>query len=67
VPNHIDVLVVGDADEDAVFDSARAAERMLGREVNMHRVSLRAWQRGDADPFLTSVRSPPLVSVDLDS
>lgn len=63
-PRDVDVLVVGDADEDDTFDAARAAERRLGREVNIHRVSSEAWHVGD-DPFLTSVRSRPLVSIDL--
>ncbi len=66
VPNDIDVLVVGNADEDAVFEAARAAERVLGREVNMRRVSSRAWRARGDDPFLASVRSRPLVSIDLD-
>src|ERR1700678_2568162 len=34
LPRDIDVLVVGDADPDDVYDAARAAETRLGREVN---------------------------------
>jgi hypothetical protein len=59
--------VVGDADDDAVYDVARAAERRLGREVNVHRVSRRSWHGHGEDPFLESVRSRPLVPVELES
>jgi len=65
VPRDVDVLVVGDPDEDELYDAARNAERTLGREVNMRRVSRRAWQAGGSDPFLKSVRSRPIVRLDL--
>jgi DNA-binding transcriptional ArsR family regulator len=64
-PRDVDVLVVGDADDDDIFDAARAAERKLGREVNIHRVPAKTWRGFGEDPFLTSVRSRPLVSIDL--
>jgi DNA-binding transcriptional ArsR family regulator len=64
-PRDVDVLVVGEADEDDLFDAARAAERRLGREVNIHRVTAEAWRAPGTDPFLTSVRSRPLVPVNL--
>jgi predicted nucleotidyltransferase len=64
-PRDVDVLVVGNADADDVFDAARAAERQLGREVNIHQVSATAWRGPGHDPFLTSVRSRPLVPIDL--
>lgn len=64
-PRDVDVLVVGDADDDDVFDAARMAERRLGREVNVHRVTRAKWQEPENDPFLTSIRSRPLVSIDL--
>jgi DNA-binding transcriptional ArsR family regulator len=63
-PQDIDVLVVGDADDDDLFDAARAAEQRLGREVNVRRVSERSWHAtASTDPFLTSVRSRPLVPI----
>jgi DNA-binding transcriptional ArsR family regulator len=65
VPRDVDVLVVGDADEDDLHDVARAAERRLGREVNISRVSSAAWRRQDGDPFLDSVRSRPIVPLDI--
>jgi DNA-binding transcriptional ArsR family regulator len=63
-PHDIDVLVVGAADEDDLADAGRAAERRLGREVNLHRVSAPAWRAG-SDPFLASVRSRPIHRIDL--
>ena len=64
-PRDVDVLVVGEADEDDLFDAARAAERRLGREVNVHRVTAGAWDSPGDDPFLASVRSRSLVPIDL--
>ncbi|HEU5109711.1 MAG TPA: nucleotidyltransferase domain-containing protein [Micromonosporaceae bacterium] len=63
-PRDVDVLVVGTADDDDLADAARVAERRLGREVNIHRVSAAAWREG-SDPFLTSVRSRPTYRIDL--
>ncbi|WP_433050045.1 MarR family transcriptional regulator [Dactylosporangium sp. CS-033363] len=58
-PRDVDVLVVGDADEDDLADAARSAERELGREVNIHRVSATTWHGAADDPFLASVRARP--------
>lgn len=65
VPRDVDVLVVGDADDDDLYDVARMVERELGREVNIRRVSREAWQESADDPFLISVRSRPLVRLEL--
>lgn len=62
-PRDVDVLVIGDADDDDLADAARSAERRLGREVNIHRISAATWRSGDGDPFLTSVRSRPLYPI----
>jgi DNA-binding transcriptional ArsR family regulator len=62
-PQDVDLLVVGDVDEDELADRARVAERRLGREVNAHRVSVAAWQSPGDDPFLRSVRSRPLFTI----
>ena len=66
VPRDVDVLVVGDADEDELYEAARRAQITLGREVNVRRVTSRQWEdeHGD-DPFLATVRSRPLVRLDL--
>lgn len=62
-PRDVDVLVVGDADDDDLADAARSAERLLGREVNVHRVSAAVWQSPQDNPFLASVRSRPLYPI----
>jgi DNA-binding transcriptional ArsR family regulator len=65
VPRDVDVLVVGDADDDDLCEAARAAERALGREVSIRRVSAQAWRESSSDPFLASVRSRPMVRLGL--
>jgi len=65
VPRDVDVLVIGDADDDDLYEAARSAEQRLGREVNIRRVSPPTWRRNDGDPFLDSVRSRPIVPLDL--
>jgi len=65
VPHDVDVLVVGDADDDDLYEAARAAERVLGREVDIRRVSARTWQSASPDPFLESVRSRPMVMLEV--
>lgn len=64
VPNDVDVLVVGNPDEDELYEAARKAEQFLGREVNVHRVSPDRWREPGKDPFLTSVRSRPTVRLE---
>lgn len=64
-PRDVDVLVVGDADDDDLFDAARSAELRLGREVNIHRVTALRWISPGDDPFLVSIRSRPLVPIEL--
>lgn len=65
VPRDIDVLAVGNADDDDLYDVARIAEQRLGREVNIHRVTSADWRGSPDDPFLKSVRSRPTVQLDL--
>ncbi|MFC5835590.1 MarR family transcriptional regulator [Nonomuraea insulae] len=66
VPNDVDVLVVGAADEDDLYEAARAAERQLGREVNIRRLSRGEWESPEGDPFLETVKARPLVRVEID-
>ncbi len=66
IPRDIDVLIVGHADDDAVFDAARAAERVLGREVNVRVVRPTTWRSNSGDPFLASVHARPLVPIDIE-
>lgn len=64
VPNDIDVLAIGSPNLDDLDEVAEKAERRLRREVNIRRVRPRVWRESDpADPFLTTVRSRPLVKI----
>jgi DNA-binding transcriptional ArsR family regulator len=65
VPNDVDVLVIGDVDEDDLYDAVREAERQLGRPVNARRVRPATWSRAQADPFLAGVIAGPTVDVEL--
>ncbi|MEV4243519.1 hypothetical protein AB0J63_08935 [Streptosporangium canum] len=59
-PRDVDVLIVGSADDDELYDAARTAERVLGREVNINRISPASWNVDLNDPFVMSLRSKPL-------
>lgn len=66
-PNDVDVLVVGKADRDLLAEVAEGAGGRLRREVNIRRISAEQWRNDDEfDPFLTSVRTRPLVSLTQD-
>jgi predicted nucleotidyltransferase len=67
-PNDVDVLVIGNADPDELFDVAERARKELHREVSIRSVSARAWNDpAPDDPFLKHVRSRPMVDLDLDA
>lgn len=65
VPADVDVLVVGTADPDELDEAAEKARGRLGREVSIRRVSPSHWHEDGDDPFLTSLRERPLVTLDL--
>jgi DNA-binding transcriptional ArsR family regulator len=65
VPADLDVLVVGSVDLDDLDEIARSARDRLGLDVNIHRVGPRTWGSSEQDPFLTHVRSQPLVELQL--
>lgn len=64
-PADVDVLVVGQPDRADLYDVAAAAQSQLGREVNIRSVSRDRWEAAD-DPFLQTVKSRPLVRLELD-
>ena len=66
-PRDIDVLVVGSADADILFDVAEQGRAKLGRAVDIRQVTPQAWQdRRSNDPFLTEVRRRPHVPLELE-
>lgn len=65
VPGDVDVIVIGDADQDALADAVEPAAVTLRREVNVHRVRAQRWAEPAGDPFLTSIKAKPLVEIPL--
>jgi predicted nucleotidyltransferase len=61
-PVDIDLLVIGRPDRDDLHDAAGRARSRLGRDINTVVVSASRW-RADSDPFLTELRSRPLVAL----
>jgi DNA-binding transcriptional ArsR family regulator len=61
-PADVDVLVVGNADRDRIYEAARRAERRLGREVNTTLRSPEAWRSAD-DAFASTVKAAPMLAV----
>ena len=64
-PGDIDVLVIGTPDRASLNDIARTAEQTLATPVSITKVTPAAWANPDTDPFLRTVRSRPLVRLDL--
>lgn len=64
-PNDVDVLVIGNADRDAVDDAADRAEARIGLHVQPT-VRSRAQWTNEREPFIREVRSRPLVPVLVD-
>ena len=65
-PRDIDVLVVGNAARAELNEASTAAEEKLRTPVNITKVSPEAWA-AHTDPFLVTVRSRPIVRLDLDT
>jgi predicted nucleotidyltransferase len=63
-PQDIDVLVVGNASREALFEVAGEASRRVRREVNVRRLSREAWADG-SDSFIATVRSRPMIELDM--
>jgi predicted nucleotidyltransferase len=68
VPQDVDVLAVGTASDDDLYEAAREAEVRLGREVNISGVSPQYWDTPDpADSFMRHIKERPLVKLELSS
>jgi hypothetical protein len=66
VPKDVDVLAVGTASDDDLYEAARKAEQRLAREVNISGVSPQYWEKPDpADSFMRHIRKRPLVKLEL--
>lgn len=67
VPRDVDVLLVGEVSGQMVDEIARTAEARLGREVNVRQVRPARWHEpDDPDLFVKTVRSRPMVALDLE-
>jgi DNA-binding transcriptional ArsR family regulator len=64
VPPDVDVLIVGTADLDDLDEVTEKAQIMLHRPVSIRRIGPEAWNSSNpTDPFVTSVKSRPLVTI----
>jgi len=61
-PADVDVLVVGIADQDDLWDAGRRASQRVGREVNVTRIAPQDWCH-DATSFIRTVKSRPMVDL----
>lgn len=62
----VDVLVLGKPDRDAIYAAALEAQEQIGLEINITTRSKEAWE-ADQGGFARSVRSGPLVPIQLES
>jgi DNA-binding transcriptional ArsR family regulator len=61
-PADVDVLIVGDADRSALYDAARRASTVVGREVNIVSIDPQRWAEPN-DGFVRTVRGRGLVEL----
>lgn len=62
-PNDLDVLVVGDAPRRVLTELAAEAGDQLDLPVNVTRIAPVDWDSEESSPFLSTIRSRPLVDV----
>lgn len=65
-PRDVDVLVVGSPDPGELYDIAHKAEKDVGREVSINIITQQRWE-SSADGFVQTIRSRPLVELQLES
>ena len=63
IPNDIDLLVIGTVSLDSLDHVSDRAEKVLGREVNIRRISAKEWSQGS--PFITTIKKNPHVILNL--
>ncbi|MBC7723887.1 MAG: MarR family transcriptional regulator [Burkholderiaceae bacterium] len=63
-PADIDVLVIGTPDRSEIYDAARRATEIVGREVNINVVSPPRWA-GSEDGFIDTVKERALVPIEI--
>lgn len=63
IPNDIDLLVIGTVSLDFLDEVGGRAEKVLGREVNIKRISAKEWNQGS--PFITTIKKNPHVILNL--
>lgn len=61
VPGDIDVMVIGQADRDVLYDIAAKAGRTLRREVSIRRMTREVWNQPENEAFRTTVQGRPIV------
>lgn len=64
-PNDIDVLVIGDADPDAMDNAMREARKQIAIDVNILVRSQEAWLRAESG-FMRMVKASPHVEIPID-
>lgn len=61
VPGDIDVMVIGSADRDELYDLAARAGRTLHREVNIRRMTREVWNQAENSAFRQTIEGRPVV------
>lgn len=65
LPRDVDLLVVGSPDRDEVHELVADVAQQLRRDVQVAFRTPSAWANASVDAFLTTLRSRPLVRLDL--
>ncbi|MDR1834123.1 MAG: ArsR family transcriptional regulator [Propionibacteriaceae bacterium] len=64
IPADVDVIAIGDADQEALDEAALRAQHRLHREVNIRTVTNTHWENPpERDFFIKSIKAQPLVEI----
>jgi DNA-binding transcriptional ArsR family regulator len=61
IPADIDVMVIGPADRDALYDIGTEAGRTLHRDVNIRRMTRDVWEQEQNAPFRQTIEGRAIV------